>query len=83
MAASSDQKQPSFEPATMPMLTVSIEGEDYVRAAPGYSPTKLKKPHVTEKPNLLKNRIYEKVVDGLCADAMHTTALPAVMLTSL
>ena len=32
-----------------PMLTVEIEGEKYVRAAPGYSPVKAKKPHVTEK----------------------------------
>jgi len=44
---------------------VEVDGEVYVRAAPGYSPVKGSKPHVTEKPNLLHNKIYESVVDSL------------------
>jgi len=43
--------------------TVEIEGESYVRAAPGFSPTK-GKTHVTETAKL-SNKIYEKVVDSL------------------
>jgi len=47
----------------MPGLTVDIEGETFTRAAPGFSPTKNKKPHVAEI--VMKNRFYESVVDGL------------------
>jgi len=49
-------------PCLEPVATVEIDGETYVRAAPGFSPVKAKKPHVAEI--VMKNKYFEEVVQS-------------------
>ena len=62
------------------MLSIEIDGESYVRAGPGFSPVKGAKPHILEKTDILKNKVFEPTVEscpslaGKCIAITGTTS---------